>query len=537
MKNSLLNFIHRSCIDKKILNSYDHNCHSFLIILQYYTCFIMSSNEDSDLEEAAERALGKLIPAASRLKYEKAYEELRKWCESKHVKEINEKKLLAYFDVHLGKVKASTAWSTYSMLKKTLRVKENIDISTYNNLRELLKRKEDDYFAKKSKILTLEEIYRFIKEAPDEIYLVTKVALIIGVYGACRRSELLKMSVNHIEYGENYIRIVVPKTKTRIDRDFFIDVGGDPDVNLIAIVKRYAALRPPSVTIERFFLGYRKGKCISQPIGINTFGGYPKAIAVFLNLQSPSEYTGHCFRRSAASRLAEAGTPLIDIKRHCGWESDRVAEGYIVRSENNKRKLANNIMGANKRKKTDVPTAQGNSMGAQTNCAAIPSTSSAAELNEQLMGETMKRRTIASDLTDVELGGQLLDRHTNHAAIPVTLGNSIGGQTNRSAIASTSSAAELNEQMMGLPMKRIDIPSTSDAGQFNEEFDESIFRCFSQVVCENNDNPITESLNDENCAPGPAENFTIVSSQTRKAVPSANTFSHLQHCTFNIYQK
>ncbi|KAG4075855.1 hypothetical protein HA402_003681 [Bradysia odoriphaga] len=272
---------------------------------------------------------------------------------------------------------------TYSMLKKTLRVKDNIDISTFNNLRELLKRKEDDYFAKKSKILTLEDIYRFIKQAPDEIYLVTKVALIIGVYGACRRSELLKMSVNHIEYGEDSSRIIVPKTKTRIDRDFFID----------------------TVKIERFFLGYRKGKCISQPIGINTFGGYPKTIAIFLNLESPSEYTGHCFRRSAASRLAESGTALRDIKRHCGWESDRVAEGYIVRSENNKRKLAGNIMGT-KERKMNFPTPQesGNSFGGETNHDAMPSSSITVELNKKMMGGPMNRPNIATNMTAVELG-------------------------------------------------------------------------------------------------------------------------------------
>lgn len=135
----------------------------------------MSSSEESDLEEAAERALQKLIPAASKVRYEKTYELFKNWCNAKKVKEVNEKILLAYFELSLGTIKTSTAWSTYSMLKKTLRVKDNIDISIYNNLRELLKRKEDDYFAKKSKILTLEQMYRFLKEASDEMYLAAKV--------------------------------------------------------------------------------------------------------------------------------------------------------------------------------------------------------------------------------------------------------------------------------------------------------------------------------------------------------------------------
>jgi hypothetical protein len=142
-----------------------------------------------------------------------------------------------------------------------------------------------------------------------------------------------------------------------------------------------------------------------------------------------------------------------------------------------------------------------------------------------MMGQPMNCPNTASNLTAVELGGQLLDRPMNRTVTPSTTGNAIGG------------AAQLDEQKMDRSIKRVDHPSTSAAAQFNEELDDSIFRCFSQVVCENNEIPIAASLADENCAPAPAENFTIISSQMRKAVPSANTFSHLQHCTFNFYQK
>lgn len=139
----------------------------------------MSSGEDSDLEEAAERALAKLVPAVSKGKYEKAYEKFRQWCCEKKVKTIDESKLMVYFDVELEKFQASTAWSTYSMLKAMLRVKDNIDIGKFNNLRALLKRKGDDYLAKKSRILYIGEMYRFLKEAPDDVYLAAKVIFMI----------------------------------------------------------------------------------------------------------------------------------------------------------------------------------------------------------------------------------------------------------------------------------------------------------------------------------------------------------------------
>ncbi|KAK4874768.1 hypothetical protein RN001_014128 [Aquatica leii] len=55
----------------------------------------------------------------------------------------------------------------------------------------------------------------------------------------------------------------------------------------------------------------------------------PKSIATFLNLPNPENYTGHCFRRSSVSELANRGGNLITIRKHGGWKSSAVAEGYI----------------------------------------------------------------------------------------------------------------------------------------------------------------------------------------------------------------
>ncbi|OAF64743.1 hypothetical protein A3Q56_07544 [Intoshia linei] len=43
--------------------------------------------------------------------------------------------------------------------------------------------------------------------------------------------------------------------------------------------------------------------------------GIPKFIARFLNLNNPSKYTGHCFRRSAATALAKTGFTTLTLKK------------------------------------------------------------------------------------------------------------------------------------------------------------------------------------------------------------------------------
>ena len=52
---------------------------------------------------------------------------------------------------------------------------------------------------------------------------------------------------------------------------------------MVSIVRKYVSLRPKVSKCNRFFLGYKHGKCINQPMGINTLGDTPKKIAKFLN--------------------------------------------------------------------------------------------------------------------------------------------------------------------------------------------------------------------------------------------------------------
>ncbi|KAJ8977385.1 hypothetical protein NQ317_001986 [Molorchus minor] len=53
---------------------------------------------------------------------------------------------------------------------------------------------------------------------------------------------------------------------------------------------------------------------------------------------------GHCLRRSSATLLADAGVDIMTIKRHAGWKSTTVAEGYVENSIENKTKIANQVL-------------------------------------------------------------------------------------------------------------------------------------------------------------------------------------------------
>lgn len=198
------------------------------------------------------------------------------------------------------------------------------------------------------------------------------MSLIVGVSGACRKSELINIEIKDIEETQDCVKITIPVTKTKKPRVFVITEGGFEGVDILAIFKKYSALRPIHCNEKttRFFIQYRSGKCVSQPIGINTMAVYPERVATFLKLPEPKLFTSHSFRRSSASLLANTGVETAVLKRFGGWASEKTVEGYVDQSLNNKKEIAGKIFG----KKLDN--------GHSTRIVnPLPSTSAAQETN------------------------------------------------------------------------------------------------------------------------------------------------------------
>lgn len=66
-------------------------------------------------------------------------------------------------------------------------------------------------------------------------------------------------------------------------------------------------------------------------------------IEKYLGLSEADFYTGHSFRRTSATMLADSGADILTLKRHGGWRSDAVAESYIENSIHNKAKISDKI--------------------------------------------------------------------------------------------------------------------------------------------------------------------------------------------------
>ncbi|KAJ8912180.1 hypothetical protein NQ315_006147, partial [Exocentrus adspersus] len=258
----------------------------------------------------AEKARQLLLPNKSEALYRKEYQIYLKWLEIKNITpgDANQTVFLAYFQEMSETYSPNTLWTKWSMLKSMVTIQEKLDITKFNELEAFLKRKSKNYKPKKSAVLCPKDVVRFLKEAPDEIHLLHKNS--------------------RIEDRHSVIVVNVPVSKTGASKKF--TVVDDKEFSALPLLRRYISLRPAG--IERFFLSFRQNRCISQPIGKNMFGKIPSKISMYLGLPNPSSYTGYCLRRTSATVLADAGASVTNLKRHGGWKSSTVAEGYLEES-------------------------------------------------------------------------------------------------------------------------------------------------------------------------------------------------------------
>ncbi|KAL7289342.1 hypothetical protein TKK_0016710 [Trichogramma kaykai] len=301
-----------------------------------------SSDEENEIvpeliRQAARDVTLNLLPEKWKRLYTQAYNKFKEWQKDRKTNSFDEDVLLVYFSTLSTNYKPPSLWSKYSMLKSTINCYNNINIGNYKRLTAYLKKCSKGYIRKKSKEFTNTEILTFLNEAPDEKNLCLKVILIFGISGALRRSEFAKLKINDVKEYDDVMIVSINLAKNETYRKFTISGA------MYDICKKYIKLRPSHCTQDRFFIRYDNGECINRPIGVNTFGGASKKIAEYLKLPDAHNYTGHSFRRSSATMLADAGADQMTMRRHGGWKSDAVVYEYIAESISNKKNIHKKI--------------------------------------------------------------------------------------------------------------------------------------------------------------------------------------------------
>ncbi|CAH1379251.1 unnamed protein product [Tenebrio molitor] len=105
-------------------------------------------------------------------------------------------------------------WTKSSMLKTTLKIHNNLDISKYGKMKAYLKSQSRTYKSKKAMVLEKEHIEEFLLNVLNSEHLMTKTALLMRIFGACRCQEQTNMKINDVEDKGSYLCVAIPDTKT-----------------------------------------------------------------------------------------------------------------------------------------------------------------------------------------------------------------------------------------------------------------------------------------------------------------------------------
>jgi hypothetical protein len=103
-----------------------------------------------DIRAAALATVGNLLPEKSQTRYNNSYNDFKEWCKTRNVTKITENVVLVNFQEKSENYKSSTLWSLYSMVKTTVNLRDNVDISKFPKLISFVKRKNVGYIPKKS---------------------------------------------------------------------------------------------------------------------------------------------------------------------------------------------------------------------------------------------------------------------------------------------------------------------------------------------------------------------------------------------------
>ena len=208
-----------------------------------------------------------------------------------------------------------------------------------------LKNNAKGYKTKQAVVFSRNEIERFLQINDPKLEQM-KLIFLIGIFGACRATELTNLTVHDVQVDQACtININIRDSKN--GPRWFVLPRSDTPWDIYPVYNRLIQMRT-NVTSDRLFMKINEnGLMVNNPIGINTILKIPEKIATILGLSEPEKYTSHAIRRTGATILSNTGVDPIRLMRYGNWKNISCAEGYIGDSMKEKMDIAKIIIGNN----------------------------------------------------------------------------------------------------------------------------------------------------------------------------------------------
>lgn len=290
-----------------------------------------------------------LLPNKSKVRYKKAWKEFYQFIKMEDMMGLYKPSLLDFQNYFIGQkekgISPSTLWSTFSKLNACYQASFGSKLqSDMPSLILLLKRFNEGYQRKVAAAFSAEEIWLFLSkshEGPTAYWLLRKAYTALMFCGGIRTEDAKNLTFGDIELIPEGYKVSHTPCKQRgevVNKQFIVPLNTiNPSACFGSHLKCYmdyaqVCLGDKLTKNTRLFLTCMKnGRLSSVPMGKNYLYAIPKDVAKSIGLdQTP--YTGHSFKCTSATAMANAGASSLEMRTHFNWKDDATANKYIRES-------------------------------------------------------------------------------------------------------------------------------------------------------------------------------------------------------------
>ena len=313
--------------------------------------------------------LNDTLPDASKLIYNKKWEEFKTFCGEKS--KPDEADMLQYFD-HLHtekKLKASTIWSPYSMINAIYQREYGERLQNYPRVTQLLKSYNATYERKVASVFEKKEIDEYLNLPENTPFILLRKAIIaISLCGGLRTAELRDLQFENVVKKQDVYEVTLIRKKQNGEKKkstFVIPSSLSFHVTnyFVALEAVIGVPTGPLLKGTPTCKSTKTSKFVNQPMGRNLLYCVGKDVATKLGLDNPETYTGHCFRRTSATMAADGGATPQQMQRAFGWKSVSTAQKYVEESSSGALAMASIITKTLTTQTSDNITTVGNKDG------------------------------------------------------------------------------------------------------------------------------------------------------------------------------
>lgn len=176
----------------------------------------------------------------------------------------------------------------------------------------------------------LDKIVSFLKQSESKLNIRNQALLLLGYFGAFRRSELVSLTWEQVCFVSDGVTVLLPRSKT--------DQAGEGAQCIIPFgdknrcpVRALIDWRKVSDQWEGYIFRRlsKTGTVLADAIAAATWNRIIRELARNAGLSNADQITSHSLRRGVATEAARKGASMAAIQRHGRWRSTKMVIEYI----------------------------------------------------------------------------------------------------------------------------------------------------------------------------------------------------------------